>query len=79
MEEYTMFLEHIDKLVERQQVVTRIYSWWFEQLRGLEDGLPGSSKLLNREYNGLYLKQRGRVRIGLTRYEARLTWLFTGV
>ena len=56
-----------------------LLGWWFDQLRELEDGLPGSSKLLKREYNDLYLKQQGRVRIGLTRHETRLTWLFTGV
>jgi len=51
--------------------------WWYERLRVLEEAMPESSRLLTQEYQDLYVAQRGRVRIGLTRHEVRLTWLFT--
>lgn len=54
-----------------------LIGWWYEQLRGLEEAMPESNKLLTREYQVLYLEERGKTRIGLTRYETRLTWLFT--
>lgn len=56
-----------------------LIGWWFERLRELEDVLPGSSKLLTREYHDLYLEQKGRVRVGLTRYETGLTWAFVAL
>jgi len=54
-----------------------LLGWWYEQLRALEDAMSESNKLITREYDELYLKKQGKVRIGLTRYETRLTWLFT--
>lgn len=53
-----------------------LIGWWFEQLREMEGALPESSKLLTREYEELYLQQQGHVRVGLTRHETGLTWLF---
>jgi hypothetical protein len=47
--------------------------WWFQQLRELEEKMSESSKLLNAEFNALYTRSH----IGLTRYENRLTWIFT--
>jgi len=54
-----------------------LIGWWYEQLRGLEDAMLESNKLLTREYQVLYLEKQSKTRIGLTRYETRLTWLFT--
>jgi hypothetical protein len=52
-------------------------NWWYERLRELEDTMPENSKLVTREYQDLYLVGKGKIRIGLTRYETNLTWLFT--
>jgi hypothetical protein len=56
-----------------------LLKWWYRHLRGLEDRLPKSSSLISKEYQDLYVEQTGKVRVGLTRYEIGLTWLFTGV
>lgn len=54
-----------------------LIGWWYEQLRGLEEAIPECSRLLTREYQVLYFRRQGKTHIGLTRYETRLTWLFT--
>jgi hypothetical protein len=64
------------RLITQHSVLS---SWWYERLRELEDTMPESSKLLTREYQALCLEKRSEVRIGLTRYETRLTWLFTAL
>ncbi len=47
--------------------------WWYTQLRTLEEKMPDCSKLLTKEYQELYANKPG----GVTRYENRLTWVFT--
>ena len=54
-----------------------LLEWWYEQLRALEDVMTESSKLLTREHDDLYGGKSGKAPIGLTRYEVRLTRLFT--
>lgn len=142
MEEYRIFLERIDKIIDRRQNVTGIYltvntiilasisliitdsltiangsiitnsldlswqrniavlllmfagvvacdlwrrlilqystllGWWFQKLREFETDILESKRLLSQEYEEIYLKKKGRVKIGLTRYETNLTWLF---
>ncbi len=58
---------------------TTLLKWWFERLHDLEDAMEESSKLVKKEYEDLYVKKKGRAPIGLTRYETRLTWVFTVV
>lgn len=131
--EYKLFLEYVNKLMERRQMVTTTYlsvnaaivgalafllkdvpmphwayqvsalallfagviacdlwrrliiqyktllSWWYGQLRDLEDRMPENTKLVNREYEALYLVKIDKKRVGLTRYETRLTWIFTAL
>ncbi len=54
-----------------------LIGWWYEKLRTLEDGMPGSSKLVAKEYEDWYAKERGKRAIGLSDYEAGLAWVFT--
>lgn len=54
-----------------------VLNWWYIQLRALENTLPANSKIISKEYQDLYLNKEGKPTIGLTRYESRLTWLFT--
>ena len=54
-----------------------LLGWWYEQLHSLEEALPDSSRLIKREYEQLYARKRGRRPLGLSRYERRLTWVFT--
>ncbi len=57
-----------------------LINWWYEQLRALEDVTAGSKKLITREFQELYRIRRGKKeRVGLTRYEIRLTWIFTAI
>ena len=54
-----------------------LLGWWYEQLHSLEEALPDSSRLIKREYEQLYARKAGRRPLGLSRYERRLTWVFT--
>ena len=54
-----------------------LLGWWYEQLHSLEEALPDSSRLIKREYEQLYARKVGRRPLGLSRYERRLTWVFT--
>ena len=56
-----------------------LLGWWYEQLRTLEENIPESSKLLTKEYQDLYWARNTKIPIGLTRYETRLTWIFTTI
>src|SRR5688500_819819 len=56
---------------------TALIGWWYEQLRALEGTMSAGSKSITKEYNKWYLKEQGKVTIGLTHYETGLTWLFT--
>jgi hypothetical protein len=56
-----------------------LIGWWYEQLRGLEDGMFEGSKSLTKEYDRWHSENQGRAAVGLTRYETGLTWLFTVV
>jgi hypothetical protein len=56
-----------------------LISWWYEQLRILESASSQGSGLITKEYNRWYVNEPGTKSIGLTRYETRLTWLFTVV
>jgi hypothetical protein len=53
--------------------------WWYEQLRRLEDTMSSDHRLLTREYQELYAAESSKARVGLTRYETRLTWVFTAL
>jgi len=46
-------------------------------LRLLEETDPDSKKIITKEYDELYLKNKNGKISGLTRYETQLTWLFT--
>ncbi len=63
------------------RILIRQYStllgWWYEKLRILETEIPDSAQLLSKEYADLYKIGPKKTTIGLTRYETRLTWLFT--
>ena len=56
-----------------------LLGWWYEQLRTIEENMSESSKLLTKEYQELYTDKHRKIPIGLTRYETRLTWIFTGI
>lgn len=40
---------------------------------------PGGSKLITKEYQELYFKQKGKKDTRITPYETNLTWLFTTI
>jgi hypothetical protein len=54
-----------------------LMDWSYEHLRTLEDIIPNSSKLIEKEYQELFVNKKGKGPIGITRYETFLTWLFT--
>jgi len=53
-----------------------LIGWWYAKLRVLESNLDNSSRLINKEYDELYSKERSNNRLGLTRYEISLSVLF---
>jgi hypothetical protein len=55
-----------------------LLNWWYDQLHLLEKELPGSSRLITKEYEALYAPQPGRRALGLSQYERQLTWIFSG-
>ena len=56
-----------------------LLGWWYKRLHFLEAAMPECSGLIKQEYDNLYAAKKGKPRLGLTRYEVRLTWLFTAV
>ena len=56
-----------------------LLSWWYKRLHVLETEIPECSGMIKQEYDNLYATKKGRPRLGLSRYEVRLTWLFTVV
>ncbi|MBC8492818.1 MAG: hypothetical protein H8D43_03455 [Chloroflexi bacterium] len=59
-----------------------LLDWWYAHLRELEDTIPGSAKLVTREYEGLYVGAEDRKpseRIGMTKRELLLNWVFIGL
>ena len=56
--------------------------WWYARLRELEAAMPNSARLVTREYEELYVAakdQRPSERIGMTRRELALNWVFIGL
>jgi len=132
-EEYKLFFEYINKLIDRRQTVTTIYlavntaligavtyifsnlqiqevgkelsalglllagllacdfwrrlimqysallEWWYEQIRTMEEQIPGSKKLIQKEYTHLYSSNAKDKKFGISRYEVRLAWLFSAI
>lgn len=56
-----------------------LIGWWYTQLRSLENDVPESQKFLTREHQEMYQDATRKLPLGLTRYENRLTWIFTGI
>lgn len=56
-----------------------LLSWWYTQLRQFEIEIQDNPKLLTREYQEVYQDATRKVPMGITRYETRLTWIFTGI
>jgi len=59
-----------------------LLDWWYARLRELEDSMPGSARLVAREYQDLYVSAKDRKpseRIGMTKCELVLNWIFTGL
>lgn len=54
------------------QQYSKLIGWWYAQLRELEEKLPESSRLLNKEYAELYAQKKS----GITPYETRLVHIF---
>jgi hypothetical protein len=51
-------------------------AWWYGKLRQIESMDTQSDKLVSLEYEELYKSNNNKLRLGLTRYEVRLTYLF---
>lgn len=64
------------RLIKHYSTLT---GWWYEQIRSLENQLPGGNKLVTKEYQELYFKQKGKRDTRITPYETNLTWLFTSI
>jgi hypothetical protein len=59
-----------------------LLEWWYARLRELEASMPDSAQLVSREYQELYLEakhRRASQRIGMTKRELALNWVFTGL
>jgi len=59
-----------------------LLDWWYARLRELEAANPDSAQLVTREYQELYEAAEDREpaqRIGMTRLELALNWVFTGL
>lgn len=59
-----------------------LLDWWYTRLRELEAEMPSSPNLITREYQDLYLAakdKKPRERIGMTKRELALNWVFTGL
>lgn len=58
-----------------QQYKTLI-GWWYSRLREIEDSIPNSFRLINQEYEDLYLRTK---KIGMTQRELVLNWLLSSL
>ena len=57
-----------------------LLNWWYARMRELEAGLPGSARLVTREYEDLYGGGRPKAqKVGMTRRELVLVWIFVGL
>ena len=59
-----------------------LLDWWYARLRELEASIPDSARLITREYEDLYVAAKDRKpakRIGMTKRELALNWIFTGL
>jgi hypothetical protein len=59
-----------------------LLDWWYARLRELEASMPDSARLVTREYQDLYIAAKDRKpseRIGMTKHELVLSWIFTGL
>jgi hypothetical protein len=59
-----------------------LLDWWYARLRELEASTPDSVRLVTREYDELYVAAKERKpsrRIGMTKRELVLNWIFTGL
>lgn len=56
--------------------------WWYARLRELEASIPGSARLVTREYEDLYVAAKGlklTKRIGMTKRKLAPNLVFTGL
>jgi len=59
-----------------------LLDWWYARLRELEASMTDSAKLVTREYQDLYVtteESKAVRRIGMTRRELALNWVFIGL
>ena len=59
-----------------------LLDWWYARLRELEAEMPDSPHLITREYQELYLDakhKKSTERIGMTRRELALNYIFSGL
>lgn len=57
-----------------------LLDWWYARLRDLEAADPDSARLVTQEYEEFYaVEARSVKRIGMTKLERRLNWVFTGL
>jgi hypothetical protein len=59
-----------------------LLDWWYARLRELESAMPDSARLVTREYDELYVAakdERPSKRIGMTKRELALNWVFLGL
>jgi hypothetical protein len=59
-----------------------LLGWWYARLRELEASMPGSARLVTREYEELYAGTEAwkpSQRIGMTKLELALNWVFTAL
>ena len=54
----------------------RIIGWHYEQLRAMEQGLPGAHQVYTREWQTFYAPQSGKVRTVFSNLEASLPRMF---
>jgi hypothetical protein len=57
-----------------------LLDWWYARLRDLEAAAPDSARLVTQEYEEFYaVEARSVKRIGMTKLERRLNWVFTSL
>jgi hypothetical protein len=59
-----------------------LLAWWYSRIRELETSVPDLAQLMTHEYLDLYeadAHRQANKRIGLTKQEVSLTWVFTGL
>lgn len=53
-----------------------LLEWWYMQIRRLEQSIDSDYRLITQEYDQLYHPTDGKPKVGITRYEIKLIWLF---